>query len=34
MGQPRDKRLLAPFGMMETLHRKQLPPDGVVGLIQ
>ena len=32
--QPREKRLLAPFGMMEAFHREQLPLDGVMGLIQ
>jgi len=30
----RDKRLLAPVGMMEALHREQLPLDRVMGLIQ
>ena len=34
MGQPREERLLASFGMMEPFHREQLPLDGVVGLIQ
>jgi hypothetical protein len=33
MCQPREKRLLAPFRMMEAFHREQLPLDGVVGLI-
>jgi hypothetical protein len=32
--QPREKRLLAPFGMMEAFHREQLPLDGIMGLIQ
>ena len=31
--QPSKRRLLAPFGMMEALHRQQLPLAGVVGLI-
>ena len=34
VGQPREKRLLAPFGMMEPFHREQFPLDGVMGLIQ
>jgi len=34
VGQPREKRRWAPFGVMEALHRKELPLDGVVGLIQ
>ena len=34
MGQPAQKRLLAPFGMMEAFHREELPLDGVMGLIQ
>src|SRR2546422_3166327 len=34
MGQPSQKRLLAPFGMMEAFHREELPLDGVMGLIQ
>src|SRR5215831_14705285 len=34
VGQPRQKRLLASFGMMEALHHEQLPLDGVMGLIQ
>jgi hypothetical protein len=34
MCQPRQKRLLAPFGMMEPLHHKQLPVDRVMRLIQ
>jgi hypothetical protein len=33
MGQPREKRLLVSTGMMEPLHGKQLPLDGVVGLV-
>src|SRR5215475_15057456 len=32
--QPRQKRLLAPFGMMEPLHCEELPLDGIMGLIQ
>ena len=31
--QPREKRLLAPFGVMEAFHREQFPLDSVVGLI-
>jgi len=31
--QPREKRLLAPFGVMEAFHREPLPLDSVVGLI-
>ena len=31
--QPRAKRLLAPFGVMEAFHREPLPLDSVVGLI-
>jgi hypothetical protein len=27
------KRLLVPTGMMESLHRKEFPPEGVVRLI-
>ena len=34
MGQPAQKRLLAPFGVMAAFHREQLPLDGVMGLIQ
>ena len=34
VGEPREKRLLAPFGMMEAFHREQFPLDGVMGLIQ
>ena len=34
MGQPSQQRLWAPVGMMEALHREQLPLDGVMGLIQ
>ena len=34
MGEPREKRLLAPTWMMEALHREQFPLDGVMGLIQ
>src|SRR5215471_15221854 len=34
VGQPRQKRLLAFFGMMEALHHEELPLDGVMGLIQ
>ena len=32
--QPWKKRLLAPFGMMEALHREPWPFHGVMGLIQ
>jgi hypothetical protein len=32
--QPCETRLLAPLGMMEALHREQLPLDGMMGLIQ
>jgi hypothetical protein len=31
--QPCQKRLLAPFGMMESLHGEQFPLNGVVGLV-
>src|SRR4029434_7459019 len=31
--EPGEKRLLAAAGMMESLHREQLPLDGVMGLI-
>src|SRR5262249_21327963 len=34
VGEPRQKRLLAPVGMMKGFHHEQLPVDGVVGLIQ
>jgi hypothetical protein len=34
MCEPSQKRLLAAFGMMESLHHEQLPVVGVVGLIQ
>jgi hypothetical protein len=34
VGQSRQKRLLAAFGMMEALHHEQLPLDDVMGLIQ
>jgi hypothetical protein len=34
VGQPREKRLLAATGMMESLHREEFPLDGVVGLIE
>src|SRR5262245_55250804 len=33
MGQPAQKRLLAPFGVMAAFHREQLPLDGVMGLM-
>jgi hypothetical protein len=33
MRQPREKRLLAPFGMMEAFHGKQFPLNGVMGLV-
>ena len=32
--EPREKRLLATPGMMDSLHRESLPLDGVRGLIQ
>ena len=32
--QPREKRLWAPFGVMEAFHREQLPLNGVMGLIE
>ena len=32
--QPREKRLLAPLGMMEALHHEELPVDGVMRLIE
>src|SRR5262245_64689247 len=31
MGQPAQKRLLAPFGVMAAFHREQLPLAGVMG---
>src|SRR4030095_347611 len=34
MGPPAQKPLLAPFGVMAAFHREQLPPKGVMGLIQ
>src|SRR5262249_42965403 len=34
VGESREKRLLAPFGVMEAFHREQLPLDGIMGLIQ
>jgi hypothetical protein len=34
MRQPREKRLLAPLGVMEAFHREQFPLDSVMGLIQ
>ena len=33
MGQPAQKRLLAPFGVMEAFHREKFPLDGVMSLI-
>jgi transposase len=33
VGEPREKRLLAAPGMMESLHHEQFPADGVMGLI-
>jgi hypothetical protein len=33
MGQPCQKRLLAPFGMMEALHGEQFPLNGVMGRV-
>ena len=33
MRQPREKRPLAPCGMMEAFHGKQFPLDGVMGLV-
>lgn len=32
--QPREKRLLAPLGMMEALHHEELPVDGVMRSIE
>jgi hypothetical protein len=32
--QPCEKRLLAPFGMMEPVHREQLALESLVGLIE
>ena len=34
MGQPLQKRLLAPVGMMEPFHREQFALDSIVGLIE
>src|SRR2546425_880434 len=34
VGEPREKRLLAPTWMMEPLHREEFPLDGVMGLIE
>src|SRR5215831_15922719 len=34
MGQPAQKRLLAPFGVMKAFHGKQSPLDGIMRLIQ
>ena len=34
MGEPSQKRLLAPVGMMEALHHEELPVNSVMGLIQ
>src|SRR5919198_6148744 len=34
VGEPREKRLLAPVGMMEVFHHEQLAVEGVMGLIQ
>ena len=34
VNQTSEKRLLAPFGMMEAFHHEQLPFDGVMRLIQ
>jgi len=31
--EPHQKRLLAPFGLMEAFHREPLPLDSVMGLI-
>ena len=33
VSEPRQKRLLAATGMMESLHREEFPLDGVMGLI-
>src|SRR5215510_11791047 len=33
VGEPRQKRLLAPVGMMKGFHHEQLPVKGVVGLV-
>jgi hypothetical protein len=32
--QPREKRLLAPLGMMEAFHHEELPVDGVMRVIE
>jgi len=32
--EPREKRLLAPAWVVQPLHRKQFPLDGIMGLIQ
>ena len=34
VGEPGEKRLVAPTGMMEPRHREALPLDGVMGLIE
>ena len=34
MGQPAQKRLLAPFGVMKAFHGKQFPLDGIMRLLQ
>ena len=34
VGEPREKRLLAPAWMVKPFHREQFPLDGVMGLIQ
>jgi hypothetical protein len=34
MGQPSQKRLLAPFGMMEAFHHEQLPVECVMEVWQ
>src|SRR5262245_25258050 len=34
MGEPAQKHLLAPFGMMEAFHHEQLPLESVMRLIQ
>jgi hypothetical protein len=33
VGEPREKRPLAPAWVVKAFHREQLPLDGVVGLI-
>ena len=33
VGQPCEKRLLVATGVMEPLHREELPRDGMMGLV-